>query len=255
MKKIFFYSTVLWCVSFAGLCENVLAHTDVTPQAAHDMIVAEPSGLIVIDVREKNEYCASQGHIPGARNYPWISEVLQQKYGELPVDGQILVVCQSGHRSGAAAEFLDSKGFTAVYDMQGGMSSWQWDRVICIDSDGDGVNNDPDNCPYVFNPDQEDTNQDGRGDACAGDNASCAVAAVYGEAAGEVQLLRDFRDRVLVKSPVGQHIIWLYYRVSPAIATRIRSTQGVREIMKAVLDRLLPLVNKELQGHDRYVRP
>lgn len=34
------------------------------------------------------------------------------------------------------------------------------------DSDGDGVDDDSDNCPDVFNPDQEDTDGDGVGDAC-----------------------------------------------------------------------------------------
>jgi hypothetical protein len=35
------------------------------------------------------------------------------------------------------------------------------------DADADGVPNDSDNCPDVFNPDQADSNGDGIGDACA----------------------------------------------------------------------------------------
>lgn len=37
---------------------------------------------------------------------------------------------------------------------------------ILRDSDGDGVPDDIDNCPLVFNPDQEDRNGDAVGDAC-----------------------------------------------------------------------------------------
>ncbi len=38
--------------------------------------------------------------------------------------------------------------------------------AACPDSDGDGVCDDVDNCPHVFNPDQHDKDGDGRGDAC-----------------------------------------------------------------------------------------
>jgi hypothetical protein len=38
-----------------------------------------------------------------------------------------------------------------------------------VDSDGDGMLDLEDNCPYTFNPDQADTDGDGIGDACAGD--------------------------------------------------------------------------------------
>src|SRR5690606_6614896 len=35
-----------------------------------------------------------------------------------------------------------------------------------VDSDGDGIPDDMDNCPTVFNPEQEDADGDGEGDAC-----------------------------------------------------------------------------------------
>jgi rhodanese-related sulfurtransferase len=122
--------------------------------------------LIVVDVREITEYCATTGHIPGALNYPLSSGVLQQRYEELPRDGEILVYCHSGYRSNLAAEFLDDNGFLYVYDMLGGFSSWQWETTGCFDSDSDGVNDDLDNCPNNFNPSQRDSDDDGLGDIC-----------------------------------------------------------------------------------------
>lgn len=38
--------------------------------------------------------------------------------------------------------------------------------ITCDDADADGVYDDRDNCPTVLNPNQEDTDQDGVGDAC-----------------------------------------------------------------------------------------
>jgi hypothetical protein len=35
-----------------------------------------------------------------------------------------------------------------------------------LDSDCDGISNWDDNCPYVYNPRQEDRNKNGRGNAC-----------------------------------------------------------------------------------------
>jgi rhodanese-related sulfurtransferase len=119
-----------------------LAHIDVTVEQARELI-ASTNDLTVVDVREPYEYCDAKGHISGALNYPWSSGVLQARYEELPTDGPLLVVCQSGGRSNAAASFLDSKGFSEVYDMLRGMSAWQWETAPCKYSGGSGTADDP----------------------------------------------------------------------------------------------------------------
>ena len=54
----------------------------------------------------------------------------------------------SGSRSDQAANFLDSEGFSMVYDMQRGMRGWIWETETGVDSDikyggGTGEPNDP----------------------------------------------------------------------------------------------------------------
>ena len=49
-----------------------------------------------------------------------------------------------------------------------------------VDTDGDGVVDDVDNCPGVSNPDQKDSDGDGKGDAC--DPEGCDENAVHGSA-------------------------------------------------------------------------
>ncbi len=170
MIKNFVFLSALIALIFLPL--NAFAHTDVTVPDANAMIQSN-GDLIVIDVRENQEYCGSLGHIAGALLYPWNSNFLQTHYTELPVDANILVVCGSGGRSNSAANFLDSKGYLHIYDMLGGtgawVNTWHYKTVGCVDSDSDGFNNDLDICPDVYNPSQADTDSDGVGNACDSD--------------------------------------------------------------------------------------
>jgi hypothetical protein len=61
----------------------------------------------------------------------WNSGYLQAHYGELDPGRTTIVVCRSGGRSNAAANFLDGVGFTSVFDMLGGMSAWLWETQNC----------------------------------------------------------------------------------------------------------------------------
>ncbi len=118
-----------------------LAHTDITPEQARNLIDTT-TNLTVVDVREPSEYCGAMGHIPGALSYPWNSGVLEARYEELSTDGPVLAVCAGGGRSNRAANFLDLKDFSTVYDMKGGMSAWQWETAPCKYTGGSGTAND-----------------------------------------------------------------------------------------------------------------
>ena len=110
------------------------AHTDVTPAEVKAMMDAGGT-LTIVDVREESEYCDSTysppGHIPGAINMPYNSGYLQDHYGELPINEDIVVVCWSGGRSNMAANFLDGEGFTSIFDMLGGMNAWVYETELC----------------------------------------------------------------------------------------------------------------------------
>jgi rhodanese-related sulfurtransferase len=136
-----------------------LAHTDVTPEQARNLIDST-NDLVVVDVREEYEYCDAIGHIPGALNYPLSSGVLEARYGELPLDDSILVVCRGGGRSNRAANFLDSKGFSMVYDMMGGMMAWLWETEPCKQDDDNGTGSTETNT-YVFLPEKSTLLQTG----------------------------------------------------------------------------------------------
>ncbi|MCQ8104153.1 rhodanese-like domain-containing protein [Methylomonas sp. SURF-2] len=78
---------------------------------------------VIIDVREPNEFVKS--HIENAINIPQgkIDEKLPtlEKHKTHP----IIVVCQTGARSVPACKTLTKAGFELVFNMQGGMQSWE----------------------------------------------------------------------------------------------------------------------------------
>ncbi len=88
-----------------------------------EVIVADED-VVIVDVREKDEYCSEGGHVPGALNYPWSSGYFEKHYTELSKGAELLVVCRSGRRSKAACELLSSKGYMNVTNMLGGTNQW-----------------------------------------------------------------------------------------------------------------------------------
>jgi len=79
--------------------------------------------LDILDVREIDEW--ESGHIPGAKHIPL--GYLTQKHHELDKNKEMIVVCQSGSRSGIACEILEEIGYN-VTNMPGGMSRWTGPR-------------------------------------------------------------------------------------------------------------------------------
>ncbi|MBN2286171.1 MAG: T9SS type A sorting domain-containing protein [Tissierellales bacterium] len=110
----------------------ILAYTNLTPEEVYNRLV-QADTLVLLDVREVNEY--NNGHIaePTGQlpltpvNMPLNSNVLSLEYSRLPKNIDIIVYCRSGGRSSSASSFLESKGFTRIFNMLGGFSSWTFD--------------------------------------------------------------------------------------------------------------------------------
>jgi hypothetical protein len=67
----------------------------------------------------------------------------------------------------------------------------------------------------------------------------CAAEKLYGEHAPQTEALRQFRDTVLAKTPVGRCIIRLYYAWSPAMIEIIQTAPKMRRELRSYADRML----------------
>ena len=112
----------LWMVGVdrvVGFVENVDAARTHPAQPFPAAELPQHNGALILDVRSKTEH--EEGAIPGSRQLhagrlPW-------NLDQLPRNREIVVHCQSGARSAAAASLLRAEGFN-VSELAGGYEAW-----------------------------------------------------------------------------------------------------------------------------------
>ncbi len=77
----------------------------------------------LVDVREPEDF--AKGHVPGAINVPLDDFVNDQVVEGLRDKGPLLLICNTGNRSGMAAEWLADEGFEQLANVSGGVVAWQ----------------------------------------------------------------------------------------------------------------------------------
>lgn len=82
---------------------------------------------VVVDVRPKADF--KQGHLLGAKNVPVADLKDQLQVISKDKSVPVLVYCQMGLTSMAAAKQLMDAGFTDVYSLAGGVNAWQAENM------------------------------------------------------------------------------------------------------------------------------
>lgn len=95
------------------------SYENITTDEAKSMMTKKE--VDILDVRTPEEY--QEGHIPKAVNLPL--QDLENQVSTLDKNKTYVIVCRSGNRSGQASEILVSKGFSQIYNMEGGMLQWK----------------------------------------------------------------------------------------------------------------------------------
>ncbi len=122
MKKLLSVIFLLTTITYLGSCQN--AGPGVKENLSADQFEAKLKGADVqlIDVRTPGEY--EEGHLKDAVNIDINSGDFEQKLAKLDKNKPVLVYCLSGGRSGSAAGILNGMGFKEVYNLNGGIMSW-----------------------------------------------------------------------------------------------------------------------------------
>lgn len=111
------YTTVS---SWKAAGKPVASTGSLSPQMLYEQL-AEAERLIVLDVREPNEW--EEGHIEGALFIPY--RELPARLKEIPTNAPLAVICDAGHRSVIAAGLLERAGLQNVMNVDQGMSGWR----------------------------------------------------------------------------------------------------------------------------------
>jgi rhodanese-related sulfurtransferase len=108
-------------------------------EKARQIIESRPD-VVVLDVRNADEFWGELGHIKGAIHIPIDTLPMNLDRLEGFQNREIVCVCYTGPRSRLACQVLAANGFKKLYNMIGGMGDWgdanwpvegqnQWPRV------------------------------------------------------------------------------------------------------------------------------
>jgi thioredoxin 1 len=131
MKKIFLISFLFFLIGEISAQDKSKKkeQVDETPRNVNETISVDEfqkklaeKDVQVIDVRTPEEY--NEGHLKGALNINYKADDFASEITKLDKNKPTLVYCLGGGRSTGAAEQMQKKGFTTIYNMQGGMIKW-----------------------------------------------------------------------------------------------------------------------------------
>lgn len=119
MKKLFLLLfTGLFFVSCKG---QETEHFKILDSETYEKSISK-NEVVIIDVRTPAEY--QNGHIRKAQNINVQSGDFKAKMESFDREKPLYIYCRSGARSYQAGKILQEMGFKEIYDLKGGILSW-----------------------------------------------------------------------------------------------------------------------------------
>ena len=128
MKKIFYLLSIASLFS----CGNTNSQIIENIGASKFQLLTSKQEGIIIDVRTPKEF--HSGHIQESVNIDFYADDFTEKLRLLRKNVPIYVYCRSGGRSFSAAKKMQDLGFSKVYNLSGGIGSWNAENYATIKS-------------------------------------------------------------------------------------------------------------------------
>ena len=96
-------------------------YKDISASELRDLINGDENAVL-IDVRTPEE-CA-EGMIPNSKNIDLMGPNFMEQVMALDKNKNYFMICRSGGRSATACGAMAQNGFTSLYNLNGGMMSW-----------------------------------------------------------------------------------------------------------------------------------
>ncbi len=136
MEQYIEFATNHYLLSFSWVCVLFLLIQDLLSNSFNKFESVSPliavtkmndGNTFVLDVREPHEF--GKSHIENALNVPLGK--LEEQLGTLEKHKShpLIVICQTGARSVSACKTLSKAGFNSVFNMLGGMQSWEDNKL------------------------------------------------------------------------------------------------------------------------------
>ena len=108
-------------------------YIELTPPKLSEEMVSHPD-LVIVDLRDDHKY--EQNHIIGAVSHSFDdflkSVLIDGGYKEFK-SKNVVLVCDTGHKSRVAASILSEEGFVYAASLNGGMRRWKkWQNLLRI---------------------------------------------------------------------------------------------------------------------------
>lgn len=125
-SKVFIFGLLLPMVLIAcSENENKTENTnkfEILDAKAFNKMLEDNDEIQLIDVRTPEEF--QSGHIVNANNINIYDSNFENEISKLDKEKPVLVYCRSGGRSSTASNRLKDLGYKFVYDLEGGITSW-----------------------------------------------------------------------------------------------------------------------------------